>query len=389
MKKFFGNLYIFIAVLVVSLAALPWNDFTVWGLDFSFLSILTDNEPILKVGIVGFLFVFSFIFLLVSNHDYKKEGQVSNVASFAAAFPLLAVGVAYLFNLTFLIYSETDLSLGFNMDNLNALLFIGAGGASLMLILFSHLFLRSFKLVGNFGRFAYTLMFLFMAVAIGVVNYYYLDYQMANYAGLDGTYMAIVVPFALVVYIVHIIIVHKKGEKDVDEDLMYEEELDEVVLGENGLITSKATKLDGSQEIYQEVAVDPEFSRQKNQRSKPNSIEYYIDKPKMFKALNPTFDKLVTHVRDFPDVIAKSDEERITFYVARRPFLVLMNYGDYYRLIFRHELEDGIRLIIKYPTISKNKSSRDELWFKANNYGDLPKELIYKIVKSAYDLIAR
>lgn len=389
MKKFFGNLYIFIAVLVISLAALPWNDFSVWGLDFGFLSTLTDKEPILKVGVVAFLFVFSFIFLLITNHDYKKDGQVLKVPSFAAAFPLIAVGIAYLLNITFLIYSQTDLSLGINVSNLNAILLIGAGGTAVLFILFAHLFLKSFRLVGNFGRFAYLLMFLFIAVAIGAVNYYYLDYVMVNYSGLDGKYMAVVVPLALVVYILHIIIVHKKGEKAIDEDMMYEEELDEVVLGDNGLITSKASKVDASQEIYQEVSIDPEFSRQKNQRSKPNSIEYYIDKPKMFKALNPTFDKLVTHVRDLPDVIAKSDEERITFYVARRPFLVLMNYGDYYRLIFRHELEEGIRLIIKYPTISKNKSSRDELWFKANNYGDLPKEVIYKIVKSAYDLIAR
>ncbi|MBN2696795.1 MAG: hypothetical protein JXR38_04580, partial [Bacilli bacterium] len=66
-------------------------------------------------------------------------------------------------------------------------------------------------------------------------------------------------------------------------------------------------------------------------------------------------------------------------------FLVLMNLGNYYRMAFKYDLEKGIRLIIKYPTISKNKSSRDELWFKANNYGDLPKEVVYQIVKSAYD----
>ncbi|MGM0495298.1 MAG: hypothetical protein ACQERX_01365, partial [Bacillota bacterium] len=125
------------------------------------------------------------------------------------------------------------------------------------------------------------------------------------------------------------------------------------------------------------------------QRNKPNSIEYYIEKPKMFKPLNPSFDKLVSHIREMPDVITKVDDEKITFYVNRRPFLVLMNFGDYYRLAFRYGLEEGIRMIIKYPTISKNKSTRDELWFKANNYGDLPKDVVYKIVKNAYDEVAK
>jgi hypothetical protein len=65
-----------------------------------------------------------------------------------------------------------------------------------------------------------------------------------------------------------------------------------------------------------------------------------------------------------------------------------MNYGNYYRIAFRSELEKGIRLIIKYPTISKNKAAKDDIWFKANNYGDLPKEVIYDICKSAYDSVS-
>ena len=389
MKKFLGNLYIFIAVLLISLAALPWNDFSVWGLNFSFLSTLTNKEPLLKVGIVGILFIFSFIFLLVSNRENSKEHKVSTVSTYAATFPLVAVGIGFLLNLAFLIYSETDLSLGINTSNMNAIYLIGAVAMAILGMVFIHLFIKSFKLVGNFGRFAYFILFLFASLAMGALDYYYLEYRMIDYANLNGKYMLTVLPFALIIYIIHLMVIHRKSRENEDENLMYNDELDEVTIGEGDTIMSKTRKADSSLELYQDVHVDPEFSRQKKQRSKPNSIEYYIDKPKMFKPLNPTFDKLVTHIKDFPDVIAKSDEERITFYVSRRPFLVLMNYGDYYRLIFRHELEEGIRLIIKYPTISKNKSTRDELWFKANNYGDLPKELIYKIVKGAYDLISK
>jgi len=198
----------------------------------------------------------------------------------------------------------------------------------------------------------------------------------------------LIVPLFLVLYIIHLIIVSKKATISAMDQYTEEEQLDEIILTENAEIVAKTNKANLNEELYQEVKVDPEFSKQNKQRSKPNSIEYYIEKPKMFKPLNPTFDKLVSHVREFPDVISKLEEDKITFYVARRPFLVLMNYGDYYRLAFRYELEEGIRLIIKYPTISKNKSTREELWFKANNYGDLPKEVIYKIVKNAYDVVA-
>ncbi|MFA5036199.1 MAG: hypothetical protein WC479_03390, partial [Candidatus Izemoplasmatales bacterium] len=85
------------------------------------------------------------------------------------------------------------------------------------------------------------------------------------------------------------------------------------------------------------------------------------------------------------NVVTKITDERITFYIDRKPFLILMNFGNYYRMAFRSDLEKGVRLIIKYPTISKNKGTKDTLWFKANNYGDLPKEVIYDIVKSAFD----
>ena len=160
-----------------------------------------------------------------------------------------------------------------------------------------------------------------------------------------------------------------------------------MIVSNSQTIVSSEQNIDPTNMIYEDVNVDPEFTKTTSQSSSPNSIEYYIEKPKMFNPLEPSFDALVAYVRELPQVVTKLDDEKITFYVDRKPFLVLMNYGNYYRMAFKYDLEKGIRLIIKYPTISKNKGTREELWFKANNYGDLPKEVVYQIVKSSYDSV--
>ncbi|MDD5294005.1 MAG: hypothetical protein PHW40_06805, partial [Candidatus Izemoplasmatales bacterium] len=158
-----------------------------------------------------------------------------------------------------------------------------------------------------------------------------------------------------------------------------------LIVSKEQTIVSGEQNLDPTNMLYDDVSVDPEFQKTANQDKQVSSIDYYIEKPKMFKPLDPTFDQLVEYVRELPGVVTKLSDEKITFYVDRKPFLVLMNYGNYYRMAFKYDLEKGIRLIIKYPTISKNKSTRDELWFKANNYGDLPKDIVFLIVKSAFD----
>lgn len=386
MKKFFGNIYIFVALLLSSLVAVPWNNFSVWGLDIDFLLILRNNEFKIKLGILIFIFIVSLIFLFVTRSEFKKNKKVTRVPSFAATVPLLTYGFAFLSHVTYVIYSNTNLALGIGMSNLNSILLIAGGALIVLSIIFIHLFIRSFKNVKNRGRLIYFILFSLYAGIFAAAAYLFRVYRTSNYTGMSAKYMALMIPIMLVLYIFHLIIVIKKSHEDSLESNINEEPLDEIIISENQEIASKTNRI--NDDLYQEVKVDPEFSKQNKQRSKPNSIEYYIEKPKMFKPLNPTFDKLVAHVREFPDVISKLEEDKITFYVARRPFLVLMNYGDYYRMAFRYELEEGIRLIIKYPTISKNKSTREELWFKANNYGDLPKEVIYKIVKNAYDVVS-
>jgi len=369
--------------------AIPWNNFNVWGLQLSFLTTLRNNEFKIKLGIFVFLFIFSLIFLLISNKEFKKDGKVSRLSAYAATVPIIGFCVGFLTHLTYMVYTDTNLDLGIGISNMNSIYLLVGAGLILFSLIFSHFFIRSFRKVRKGVRVFYFILFSLFAGVFGALAYAYKTYRADDYFGMSAKYLALIIPLVLVIYIIHIIVVLKHNESHEFETYDDQDNLDNLVISDSGEITSQGSRIQPNENLYQAVKVDPEFSKHNKQRSKPNSIEYYIEKPKMFKPLNPTFDKLVQHVKEFPDVITKMDEEKITFYVSRLPFLVLMNYGDYYRIAFRYELEEGIRLIIKYPTISKNKSTREELWFKANNYGDLPKEIIYKIVKNAYDLVSR
>ncbi|MCF7923953.1 MAG: hypothetical protein K9L64_02455 [Candidatus Izimaplasma sp.] len=392
MKRFFGNLYIIFALILVSLVAVPWNNFSVWGLEISFLDLLTNNEFVLKFLIGAVLIIISFIFLLVSNREYKNEDKVSPLSSHATLFPIKGFAFAFFIHTTYMIYTDTDIGAGFGVSNLYSMLLIAGGLIIINILLFSHLFIRAFRKVGNFGRFSFFILAVEFAALSAGLAYLFRTYLAVDYSGMSAKYVIFIIPIMVLFYLFHIFYISRKRSKGKSFDFANEEEeetTDEMIVSPNQDISSKINKVDPKDTLYQEVSVDPEFSKVSNQRNKPNSIEYYIEKPKMFKPLNPSFDKLVAHVRELPNVITKLDDEKITFYVNRRPFLVLMNYGDYYRMAFRYGLEEGIRMIIKYPTISKNKSTRDELWFKANNYGDLPKDVVFKIVKYAYDEVAK
>lgn len=126
-----------------------------------------------------------------------------------------------------------------------------------------------------------------------------------------------------------------------------------------------------------------------NPRIKPNSINYSIERTEQVKVKEPRFDKLVVYISDFPNVTTKTDDEKITYYIAGRPFIVLINHGYYYPMIFRHKTNDGKQLMIKYPMIKKNLSRDKESWFIVENYSDLPKDTVYKIIKRSYDLVKR
>ncbi len=397
MKKFLSNVLLLISVLLVSLVAVPWNKIDQWGFELAFL---TENELMIKAIIGGFTILLGVIFFFVSNNQFKKNGIVENHTRNLAVIPLFGYALASMSYTAYLAYSIYVSAIP---STAQLLLFVGTLGIILSLFVVGYLLVVEYKRVKNLGRLFRTMILSEIAIGTAAFAYLNLVYRVQDrYSSISTKYMIFMIPLFLVLYILYLIL-SAKTEKNVEKEENLEKEIKEnkkikdksvpstVDTGKKTMIVSKEQAILTGQEsidptsvVFQDVSVDPEFSKMTNQANQANSIEYYIEKPKMFKPLTPSFDELVAYVRELPQVVTKLDEDRITFYVDRKPFLVLMNFGNYYRLAFKYDLEQGIRLIIKYPTISKNKSTKDELWFKANNYGDIPKEVIYSIVKTAH-----
>ncbi|MFA7106140.1 MAG: hypothetical protein WC154_02465 [Candidatus Izemoplasmatales bacterium] len=397
MKKFFSNFLLLISLLIISIVALPFNRITQWGFEVEFLR---DNEMLVKAGIGGFALLLSVIFLFVSNHQYKELNSVKHITRNFASLPVFTYAIAIMANTAYLAYTVYKY---FISTSAQQLIFFGSLGVILSLFIIGYFLVIEYNRVNNLGRvFRTFIMFEVIAVTAGLA-YVNMKYRVGdNYSQIGSRYTILIIPLLLVIFILYQILVSKSSKSDLEIEEL-EKEVKEirknkgisespsrqdgkktVIVSKQQTIVSGEGNLDPTEMVFQDVTVDPEFAKTSNQENKPNSIEYYIEKPKMFKPLEPTFDELVSYVRELPQVVTKLDDDRITFYVDRKPFLVLMNYGNYYRMAFKYDLEQGIRLIIKYPTISKNKSTKDELWFKANNYGDIPKEVIYNIVKTAH-----
>jgi predicted DNA-binding protein (MmcQ/YjbR family) len=418
MKKFFGSFLVLLSILLVSLAAVPWNDIAQWGIS---IPVLETYEIYIKGGIGALTIIIGLIFMLIANSENRNYGHVSQNTARAAFIPMYIFTVAMLIFgglVNYYVYSVTP-----NTTNLLILGFFGI--VALNMIIFGHFFIDTFKKETNGRRVAHFILLIEMMAIASYLSYWFFTYKIttAEYAAFNTYYFILLVALAIVLYIIHIIIsaVSKKRNVELEE---LESEIDDIrettpeskkeqpksrksrrkesqrhevvnrsddkktmIVSNQQTIVSSEQNIDPTNMIYEDVDVDPEFTKTTPTPNQPNSIEYYIEKPKMFKPLDPTFDQLVAYVRELPQVVTKLDEGKITFYVDRKPFLVLMNFGNYYRVAFKYDLEKGIRLIIKYPTISKNKSTRDELWFKANNYGDIPKDVVYQIVKSSYDNI--
>ena len=431
MKKFFAKLVVFLSLVLTSLVAVPFSVVGPSNLNLAPLSFLIQgqNELYIKGGIGALMFLFSLIFLIVSLVEHSREGQVLPATAGAAFLPMFLYGI---FGLTF----AGGLAAFTYRDNnsLTNLAILGAIGLVLVnLIFLVHLLLANFRRGGNLSRIL--LFFLGLEVlGAGGGAAYYLRTTFVNYGGRYTVFYLGIVPGALLFYIIHAIILPIRAKKAAEnaqlesevhsiesqanpilgvplaktEELQQKPEKNEkmtraqkkelqkeqlmashgkrsTIVSKEQTILSSEQNVDPTNLLFEEVNIDPEFNKTSNLDKQVSSIEYYIEKPKMFKPLDPTFDMLVAHVRGLPNVVTKISDERITFYVDRKPFLVLMNFGNYYRMAFRSDLEKGVRLIIKYPTISKNKGTKDALWFKANNYGDLPKEVIFEIVKTAFD----
>ncbi len=414
MKKFFANLIFILATLLAGAVIVPWNNVTQWGLP---LTQMTTFELYIKGGIGALVFVLGLVFLIVSIHNQNNYGEVKRSVALVTIVPNFMIAIAYLgYTIALMWYMVFRVEFTY----LTAAIFYGLAFVLLNIVFLAYFAARSYVKGSPIKKIMLFLLSLEVLGGTGFAAYFLKNTTDTMYPGRYTSMYTynypLIIGVALFIYIIHLILVSAQLKKnyvqgDVEtsvKELREDEKITDkpvqkpakakkdvtvqketgnktMIVSKEQTIISGEDNVDPTEILYEDVTVDPEFNKTANADKQVSSIEYYIEKPKMFKPLDPAFDQLVAHVRELPNVVTKLADERITFYVDRKPFLVLMNFGNYYRMAFRSELEKGIRLIIKYPTISKNKGTKDNLWFKANNYGDLPKDVIYDIVKTAYD----
>lgn len=392
MKKTLSYIFLSIIILLVTIVSVPFNNLNQWGINLPVF--LSDYELYLKGGIAVVTIIFAIIFLIVANKQQKADGDVKLSTRNMAVLPAYVYSLATMSSTVFISY---HLYKWFENTQTQLIVLLGAAAIVLVIFFMGYFLISEFKKTNNTGRVFRTITNILLVIATSGIAYFNLNYRVSTYyPQIPTKFTLLFVPLFFILYLAYVIMSNRYNkqqaeeaslENDVvqakkDKNIQYDEK--SIIVPKQEKITSHREDLDPTKIIYADVPVDPEFSRMISNSNQATSIEYYIEKPKLFKPLDPTFDELVDYVRELPQVVTKLDEERITFYVERVPFLVLMNYGNYYRMAFKYDLEQGIRLIIKYPTISKNKATKDELWFKANNYGDIPKEVIYQIVKNSH-----
>ncbi|MDP2425325.1 MAG: hypothetical protein Q8M70_03050 [bacterium] len=424
MKKFFANFLLIFSVLAAGIIATPWKAYVDWVPALSGIEAIVEPYTLfIKSGLGALVLVLSVVYLFETFYEVKNYGKAKRLITSAAFLPMLVLSFAYLLYAFPMAFQDTWAP-GFNL--FARLPIVALPLAMLNIVIYGHYFAGQFRRGSNKLRILLFFFALQLMLVSAFVSYLFFQRTSGGVFIISVRYYAFILPLFLVFYFIHLIVVSIQKKKNPVEEVSLEEEVKEIKQqvkenqakkeepskkpskhelkvqakqqavaqrdGKKTLIVSKQQTIISSEHdvdptnlLYEDVSVDPEFNKTQNMEKQISTIDYYIEKPKLLKPLDPQFDELVQYIRDLPTVVTKLADERITFYVDRKPFMVLMNFGNYYRMVFRADLEKGIRLIIKYPTISKNKASKEDLWFKANNYGDLPREIVFDIAKSAFD----
>ncbi len=303
MKKIIRGFFIFISLLLASLVSFPWNDTAQWGLDFPFLQ---EQEIYIKAGIGILILIISLVYLILANIQKRKLGTASMQNIRVAFIPIYMYTIAvavYTGLVLYTVYAATP-----NALNLMKSAFFGL--VAFVLILYSHLFIRIFKKQTNFGRCA---LFILMLINAGVLSYlafWFRSWGISNelYSIINSYLYIYIIAGAVLGFISHTIIVSIKSTiankskeksknldqlefKDIKKDKSKKAEVtsNSTIVPETQAIVTSENEIDPTNMVYEDVNIDPEFTAAKSSKQ-PNSIEYYIEKPKMFKPLDPSFD---------------------------------------------------------------------------------------------------
>ncbi|MFA5037467.1 MAG: hypothetical protein WC479_09875, partial [Candidatus Izemoplasmatales bacterium] len=341
MKKFFANVIILLSILTTACVGVPFTAIVSY---LPSLSILTSgyNELYIKAGVGGLMFLFSLIYFIVAMVEHSRYEHVNKSTGSAAFLPMFLFTIfALTFTLILALFTYRDsMSSGTETEKLFNLIVLAAIAVLIVnLIIGGHLLSITFREGKNIRRIFIFVVLLELLGASGAIAYYlYKFYYMTYYPGWYTNYYIVIPAAALAFYILHLIIMSGKNHREEKYDDL-EQEVNEIrksgsdsgheiaktdnkpkTKQEKGrlqeeqvqsgkgkktyIVSNEQTIISGEQNIdptdllYEEVAIDQEFNKTNNLDKQVSSIEYYIEKPKMFKPLDPTFDVLVAYVRE-------------------------------------------------------------------------------------------
>ena len=223
MNKFFSSFFVFILVLLVSLVAVPWNDFSRWAVA---IPILENNEIYIKAGVLALAFIFSLVYLFISNREYNDYGHVNPNTARAAFIPMYAFTIGILIfgaSINYALYATTP-----NTTNLLIMAFFALIAVNLMI--YGHIFGTNFRKESNSKRIAHFVLLFEMAAIASYLTYWFYTYKLIPsgiYTGFNFFYFAASAAFGILMYLIHIIFFTRNKSNSVEEEL--ENEIDEML----------------------------------------------------------------------------------------------------------------------------------------------------------------
>lgn len=449
MRKFLPRLLNTVAFLLCLFLILPWQSLNGFFVDFAYAktgstifagigNFFLNYEWLKIVVIPGIILIISLIYFITAMIDKKipkHNNSTTKPIKNAIYEPLYFFGMACavlgmltsLFQVKDFVITNYDwFGLGTVINNLisgtltinrfvaligYAVIFAAQG--ALALFATKNLHKRGFM-----GRLLMSLLFIFLAFVSykGLTSSFDSGYVNSNeaflrlfeggsaIAGLStirtykldlGLNLYCILGVVLVAFILYVVIgiirchknnIEMKEEKPLEVRVINEVEdtskkkkskEEEKVEPENSLVTQPTDVVAKDEDLF--VLPAPESIIETQIEEKTVIRQLIFEKSDLDEIFNTEF--------EFKNCSMVRREEQTDYYVEKQKFLSIS--ANQRNISFRLDLDSAIKLILRYPLISKDKYENHKLWFKIENIGSLNKETIIEIIKDAYNAILK
>ena len=114
-----------------------------------------------------------------------------------------------------------------------------------------------------------------------------------------------------------------------------------------------------------------------------------VEKPP--KNIVPAFKSLINEAKEINgiNVVENDKKTNAKFLIGKKPFLLMNDTPNDYRLVFFADLDKIANWMIAEPSIVKAKSPKGDNWFKVANKGQMTQELLSDIITSSHQALIK